>query len=191
MNSGKSTMLINTAYNYEERGLNVLIAKPDVDTKGDMKIVARAGLERTVDFLTTPNLNVRNEILQRAVGKNALNCVIIDEAQFLEVDQVDQLFEVAKLDDISVIAHGLRTDFKRDMFPATQRLFELADTIEKLKTMCSCGSQAEFNARLENGIYVFSGDQVAIDGKNKTTYESLCGTCYLNEMEASNGKSAE
>ena len=95
--------------------------------------------------------------------------------------QVSQLFSIAKDDNISVIAFGLRADFRNRMFPGSQRLFEIADNIEKLPTMCRCGSQAEFNTRKINGTYVFDGDQVAIDGEAKVTYDSLCGPCYIRE----------
>ncbi len=181
MNSGKSTALINAAYNYEERGLSVVITKPSVDTKGDKEIVARAGLTRTVDFLSTPELNIRAELKKYQRDGRTINSLLVDEAQFLQPQQVDQLLEIAKLDNISVVAFGLRTDFLRVLFPGSSRLFELADTIVKLPTMCRCGSQAEFNIRQENGRYVFSGEQVAIDGKNDVTYDSLCGACYLEE----------
>lgn len=182
MNSGKSTALINAAYNYEERGLKVAVIKPSVDTKGSKMIVARAGLERKVDALITPTMNLRDAIHKISDKKGELNCVLVDEAQFLQPAQIDQLFEVAKFDKISVIAYGLRADFRRQMFPGSQRLFELVDHIEKLPTMCGCGSQAEFNTRKVNGVYVFDGDQVAIDGADSVTYDSLCGACYLAEQ---------
>jgi len=110
-----------------------------------------------------------------------LHCVIIDESQFLQEEQVNQLYEVAKLDDVSVIAFGLRADFLTKLFPGSQRLFEIADNLEKLPTMCRCGSQAEFNCRQVDGDFVFKGAQVAIDGEGDVTYDSLCGTCYLTE----------
>lgn len=179
MNSGKSTALINTAYNYREHGHEIMVTKPSVDTKGDQLIVARAGLSLEVDFLLTPEMNIR-ETLNR-LGSTALQCVLVDEAQFLQPDQVDQLLEVAKLDDVSVITYGLRADFRRQAFPGSLRLLELADNIEKLPTMCRCGSQAEFNTRKVDGIYTFEGDQIAIDGEGQVAYDSLCGACYLHE----------
>lgn len=178
MNSGKSTALINTAYNYREHGLLVVVTKPSVDTKGDSLIVARAGLSLEVDFLSTPELNIREQV--RRIGK--IDCLLVDEAQFMQSEQIDQLLELAKLDGVSVIAYGLRTDFLRKTFPGSSRLLELADNIEKLPTMCRCGSQAEFNTRKVDGAFVFEGSQIAIDGEGDTTYSSLCGSCYLNEM---------
>ncbi len=186
MNSGKSTALINAAYNYEERGLKVAVVKPSVDTKGSKMIVARAGLERKVDALITPKMNLRDTIRKISDKKGGLNCVLVDEAQFLQPEQIDQLFEVAKFDEISVIAYGLRADFRRLMFPGSKRLLELADHIEKLPTMCRCGSQAEFNTRMVNGVFVFDGNQVAIDGEGSVTYDSLCGSCYLTELAKAN-----
>ncbi|MGP5129370.1 thymidine kinase, partial [Brachybacterium tyrofermentans] len=102
---------------------------------------------------------------------------------FLEPVHIDHLFRIAKLDGISVICYGLRTDFRTAMFPGATRLFELADNVEKLPTMCRCGSQAEFNCRSIEGRFVFEGEQVAIDGTD-VTYVSLCGPCFLQEQDA-------
>ena len=183
MNSGKSDTLIKTAYNYTERGLDIVTMKPSVDTKGDQMIVARAGGTRHVDILATPEMNVREEVRRFMATKalEELHCVIVDESQFLHEQLVDQLYEVAKLDDISVITFGLRADFLTKLFPGSKRLFEIADNLEKLPTMCRCGSQAEFNCRQVDGEFVFEGEQVAIDGEQAVTYDSLCGTCYLTE----------
>ncbi len=182
MNSGKSTALINAAYNYEERGLLVVTIKSSIDTKGSDTIVARAGLQRKVDILADPEMNLHKAIDKIRPKSGGLACILVDEAQFLQPEQVDELFEIAKLNDISVIAYGLRADFRRQMFPGSKRLLELADHIEKLPTMCHCGSQAEFNTRKVNGNYVFDGDQVAIDGEDDVSYDSLCGRCYLTEQ---------
>jgi len=183
MNSGKSDTLIKAAYNYTERGHNVVTIKPGIDTKGGEDIVARAGGRVSVDILALPEMDLREDI-HAFVARQALKdlqCVLVDEAQFLHPQQVDQLFEVAKLDDISVIAYGLRTDFLSNLFPGSKRLLEIADTFEKLPTMCRCENQAEFNCRRVGDSYVFDGNQVAIDGEQAVTYDSLCGTCYLTE----------
>jgi len=186
MNSGKSDTLIKTAYNYTEQGLSVVTMKPEIDTKGDTLIVARAGGMREVDILAHEEMDVRKEIQRYMAHKvlDTLHCVLVDESQFLEPAQIDQLFDVAKQDDISVIAYGLRTDFRSKLFPGSMRLMELADTIEKLPTMCRCGSQAEFNCRQVNGAFVFEGEQVAIDGEDNISYSSLCGACYTTERAA-------
>jgi thymidine kinase len=177
MNSGKSDTLIKTAYNYTERGLKVVTIKPQIDTKGDDRIVARAGYERTADILATPGMDLERTLMER----QDIAVVLVDEAQFLSEEQISQLFRVAKNRDISVICYGLRADFQTRTFAGSKRLFEVADNIEKLPTMCFCGSQAEFNTRKVDGSYVFQGDQVAIDGESSVEYDSLCGRCYQRE----------
>lgn len=183
MNSGKSDTLIKTAYNYTEKGLSVATIKPEIDTKGEAFIIARAGGRRPVDILANADMDLRDEIqnfkTERQLGK--LACVLIDESQFLEPVQIDQLFMAAKLDDINITAYGLRTDFMGHSFPASQRLWELSDTVEELVTKCECGQNAKHNVRIVNGSFVFSGDQIAIDGEDSVTYDSLCGTCLLRE----------
>ncbi|MFN4847563.1 MAG: thymidine kinase [Rhodoluna sp.] len=186
MNSGKSTALLQVAHNYEERGQQVLIAKPAVDTKGDSTIVSRLGVDRRVDFLVTPGDDLRKLTHERAndsliiPGIKNLSCLLIDEAQFLSREQVDQAFELAVLDDVPVLCYGIRTDFLTVVFPGSLRLMEMAHSLEELKTICRCGRKAMFNARKLDGEFIFVGDQVAIDGV-QVTYESLCGVCYLNE----------
>ena len=186
MNSGKSTALLQVAHNYEERSQQVLIAKPAVDTKGDAAIVSRLGVDRRVDFLVTPEADLRALVDEHAnndmiiPGIKNLACLLIDEAQFLTPKQVDQAFELAVLDGVPVLAYGIRTDFLTVGFPGALRLMEVAHTLEELKTICRCGRKAMFNARKFDGDFIFHGDQVAIDGV-EVTYESLCGVCYLNE----------
>jgi len=177
MNSGKSDTLIKTAYNYEERGLHVIVIKPGIDTKGNDLITARGGHSRKVDILADATLDLASAVLKTP----GIACVLVDEAQFLSEKQISQLFHIAKDHDISVICYGLRADFRSQMFPGSKRLFEVADNIEKLPTMCFCGSQAEFNTRKVNGKYIFEGHQVAIDGEDKVEYDSLCGRCYVRE----------
>jgi thymidine kinase len=186
MNSGKSTALLQVAHNYEERSQQILIAKPAVDTKGDSTIVSRLGVDRHVDFLITPESNLRELAHEYAnngliiPGIKNLACLLIDEAQFMTRDQVDQAFELAVLDGVPVLAYGIRTDFLTVGFPGSIRLMELAHSLEELKTICRCGRKAMFNGRKFDGDFIFEGDQVAIDGV-EVTYESLCGVCYLNE----------
>lgn len=177
MNSGKSDTLIKTAYNYKEQGLKVLVIKPKVDTKGLNLVVARGGSKRKVDILAEQDTNLREEIQKYT----HISCILVDEAQFLTPKQISQLYQCAKQDNISVICFGLRADFRTKMFPGSKRLLEIADNIEKLPTMCLCGSQAEFNTRMVNGTYVFKGEQLAIDGTDEVTYHSLCGSCYMRE----------
>lgn len=188
MNSGKSTALLQVAHNYEERGQSVLLAKPNIDSKGDSAIVSRLGVERSVDFLIAPDENLRVEFTLCRNEHNSrssapVSCLLIDEAQFLSRDQVNQALEIATLDDIPVLAFGLRTDFQTAGFPGSIRLLEVAHSLEELKTICRCGKKAMFNARKVGGSFIFDGDQVAIDG-DSVTYESLCTTCYFRERES-------
>lgn len=177
MNSGKSDTLIKTAFNYEERGLKILSIKPLIDTKGDEMIVARGGHSRRADILASETDDLHELIQQHS----DIACVLVDEAQFLTEAQVSQLFAVAKKLNISIICYGLRADFRTKLFPGSRRLFEIADNIEKLPTMCSCGSQAEYNTRKQAGKHIFEGGQVAIDGDGAVSYDSLCGVCYSRE----------
>jgi thymidine kinase len=185
MNSGKSTALLQAAHNYEERQQHVLLAKPAIDTKGDATIVSRLGVDRHVDFLVTPELNLRSTFVKLAADHlletgTKISCLLIDEAQFLSRDQVDQALEIAVLEDVPVLAYGIRTDFLTNGFPGSLRLLEIAHSLEELKTICRCGRKAMFNARKANGKFIFDGAQVAIDGVD-VTYESLCPHCYFDE----------
>ncbi|CAB4546538.1 MAG: thymidine kinase [Actinobacteria bacterium] len=188
MNSGKSTALLQAAFNYEERGQYVLLAKPAVDYKGDRNIVSRLGVSREVDFLIRPEDNLRDLFTEQSAESESktgqqVACLLLDETQFLTEAQVDQALEVAVLDRVPVLAYGIRTDFQTKAFPGSRRLLEIAHSLEELKTICRCGKKAMFNGRLVNGKFVFSGEQVAIDG-DKVTYESLCPACYLAKKPA-------
>ncbi|MDJ0334249.1 thymidine kinase [Salinibacterium sp. G-O1] len=187
MNSGKSTALLQAAFNYEERGHSVLLAKPQVDTKGDAAIVSRLGVTRPVDFTVAPD----EDILQKFQSQRAaviartgstVSCLLVDEAQFLTEGQVDDLLRIAILENVPVLAYGIRTDFQTVAFPGSRRLLEIAHSLEELKTICRCGRKAVFNARRVGDRYIFDGDQVAIDGVD-VAYESLCGSCYLDESD--------
>ena len=183
MNSGKSTALLQAAFNYEERGQQVLLAKPAVDTKGDTAVVSRLGVSKAVDFTVPADASIRHLFGEYRQAKRAetgadVSCLLVDEAQFLTGDQVDDLLRIAVLDGIPVLAYGIRTDFLTRAFPGSARLLEVAHSLEELKTICRCGRKAVFNARRVGDTIVFDGDQVAIDGV-AVTYESLCGNCYL------------
>jgi thymidine kinase len=188
MNSGKSTALLQAAHNYEERDQHVLLAKPAIDIKGERAITSRLGVDREVDFLITPDLDLRAEFASRVeqfrakTGKE-IACLLIDEAQFLTAQQVDQALEIAVLDSVPVLAYGIRTDFLTHGFPGSLRLLEIAHSLEELKTICRCGRKAMFNARKLDGKFIFDGEQVAIDGVH-VTYESLCPTCYFSEKSS-------
>lgn len=199
MNSGKSTSLLQAAYNYEERGQRVLLAKPAIDTKDAEHISSRLGMSRRVDFLIHPGDDARALVRQHRARLRAdaaaslvpetaehdvdIACLLVDEAQFLTPAQVDDLLRIVVLDGIPVLAYGIRTDFRTRAFPGSMRLLELAHSLEELKTICRCGRKALFNARLTGGRFVFDGDQVAIDelSADRVTYESMCAQCYLRE----------
>ena len=179
MNSGKSTAMLQIAHNYEERDQRVVLVKSSVDTKGNDQIVSRLGVTRTADILLSPGQDQRTALRERDTESGQdIACVLIDEAQFLTPEQVDQALAVAVLDGIPVVAFGIRTDFRTRAFPGSQRLMEVAHSLQEMKTICRCGSKAIFNARLgEQGI-IREGDQVMIDGE-QARYEALCARCYL------------
>ena len=187
MNSGKSTALLQAAYNYEERGQRVLLAKPVVDTKGDLAIVSRLGVTRQVDVAILPDDDVHavfeaERARVRSESGDDIACFLLDEAQFLSGSQVDDLLRIATIEDVPVIAYGIRTDFQTVAFPGSRRLLEIAHSLEELKTICRCGRKALFNGRKVDGVFVFDGDQVAIE-VGEVVYESLCAACYLQESE--------
>lgn len=182
MSSGKTAALLQVAYNYEQKGMKVVVIKPSIDTKGENKVTSRIGIERKVDVLLAPT----DEIMEYAI-MNRPDAIIVDEAQFLTPDQVDELYTISKIEDIPILAYGLRCDFQMHGFPGATRLLELADDIEELKTICSCGQKATQNVRLVNGEPVFTGEQISIDNQDEIKYDSVCGTCYLKLREKADG----
>ena len=179
MNSGKSTHLMQVAHNYEERGMKVILIKPETDKKGGDKLVSRLGVERKVDILCLEKMNIYEEIQKWQEVKFKVNCILVDEVQFMTKEQVDQLFKIAVVLDIPVICYGLRTDFMMEGFEGSTRLLLLAHSIEEMKTICKCGRKAILNGRKINDEFVFEGEQVAIDNIDNVQYESLCGHCYF------------
>jgi len=188
MNCGKSTALIQVDHNYRERGMNTLLIKPGSDQKGDGEIVSRLELSRQVDILAGPEDNLFHLIKEYNARSGPCHCILVDEAQFLSRAQADQLFEVAVLQDIPVICYGLRTDFQLQGFAGSERLLLLAHSLEELKTICTCGRKAMANARKVNGEFVFEGAQLAIDGHDNVTYQSLCAQCYFHHKEKAHAR---
>lgn len=174
MNSGKTTALIQAAYNYEERGMKVLVLKPSVDTKGGMAILTRLGIQRDADILIKPTDSVREVLSEQP----KVDCILVDEAQFLSAKQAEELFWYAVEANVPVMAYGLRADFMTNGFPGSTRLLELAHEIQELKTICRCGKKALFNGRKIDGEFVREGSQVEIDDKAHVEYESLCADDY-------------
>ena len=183
MNSGKSRTLMQVAHNYEEQGMQVLILKPQVDTKGGGELVSRLGVHRKADRLIRPDMDVF-EVVREASQATKLACVLCDESQFFTAEQAEQLFMVTVDLNIPVICYGLRADFSLRGFPGSTRLLELAHTIEEMKTICTCGRKAICNCRKVNGRFVFEGEQVAIDLENDVQYVSMCPQCYFKAKRA-------
>lgn len=180
MNCGKSTALMQVMHNYHERGMQAMLIKPYTDTKGGDQVVSRLGITKQVDLLVRPDDHVIG-LINRWIEKNGeIQCILVDEVQFLKADQIDQLFEIAVTGNIPVICYGLRTDFLMQGFEGSQRLLLLAHSLEELKTICRCGRKAILNGRKIDGAFVFEGEQVVIDGENQVEYESLCANCYFD-----------
>lgn len=184
MNSGKSTALLQVAHNYEERDQAVLLIKPSIDTKGHRQVVSRLGVRREVDVLLNKSDSlkqaVKEALSERGQSLPPVSAVLIDEAQFLTPHQVDEALEVAVFEEIPVLAYGIRTDFQTRSFAGSQRLMEIAHTLEEMKTICRCGRKAIFNARVGDSGRIREGAQVMIDGES-ARYEALCAKCFLSE----------
>ena len=172
MNAGKSTVLLQSSYNYRERGMRTLLFTPSIDTRyGTGRIESRIGLRSGAISLTpADNLlaRVRTEHATQPVA-----CVLVDEAQFLTGEQVWQCTDVADALDIPVLCYGLRTDFQGKLFPGSAALLGLADDLSELKTICHCGRKATMNLRTDaQGRAVGEGAQVEIGGNDR--YVAMC-----------------
>jgi len=166
MGASKTANCIMVAYNYMERGQNVLIFKSSMDTRsGDLILKSRANLEMKCT-------DIGEDFDFRDADLADIHCILIDEAQFLTSRQVVQLTEIADKLRIPVICYGLRTDFRGEFFEGSAALMRLADSIEEIKTVCWCGKKAIMNARISNGNVVYLGDQIQIGGNE--SYVSLC-----------------
>src|SRR5690606_23574966 len=149
-------------------------------------IVSRLGVTRTVDFALAPSDDAWATFAEqrgrvREHQNTEVSCLLVDEAQFLTEQQVDDLLRIAIIDNVPVLAYGIRTDFQTVAFPRRRRLLDIAHSLEELTSICRCGRKAVFNARTIDGVYQFAGDQVAIEDGVDIVYESLCGQCYLHE----------
>ncbi|WP_137166253.1 thymidine kinase [Salinimonas lutimaris] len=172
MNAGKSTSLLQSAYNYRERGMNVVIFTAAIDDRfGVGKVSSRIGLQADAELYRSED-NIYQSIFNHQ-RHQPLDCIFIDEAQFLTKEQVRQLVEVVDELDIPVLAYGLRTDFLGETFEGSHYLMAWADKLAELKTVCHCGRKASFVVRLDDeGKAVTAGDQVQIGGNDR--YESMC-----------------
>ena len=186
MGSSKSARLLTTAYDFEEKGIQIMVLKPSLDTRdGEGVIRSRAGLERKC-IMIDEDVNLYKAIKAYrnvlASQLETLKWVIVDEAQFLTEEQVDQLSDVVDFLDINVMCFGLRTDFQSKLFPGSKRLFEIADELEEIKSSCECGEKkSSINARFdENGEIITEGSQVEIGGNDK--YKAICRKCWKNKI---------
>ena len=172
MNAGKSTVLIQSGYNYRERGMRTLLFTPSVDTRyGNGRIESRIGLHSDAISLT-PSDNLLTRVHAEHTA-SPVACVLIDEAQFLTEPQVWQATEITDTLDVPVLCYGLRTDFQAKLFPGSAALLALADTLTELKTICHCGRKAIMNLRVDaEGHGVRQGAQVEIGGNDR--YVAMC-----------------
>ena len=175
MNSGKTTRIIQCAYNYEEQGMKAILMKPKVDTKGNDYVVSRIGAKKKVDLLIDAKANIYDIIVEKYTN---VDLFIVDEAQFLSEKQVNQLMDVVIDLNIPVMCYGLRTDFQGKPFTGSRRLLDIAHELTEIKTICECGKKAMFNVRLIDGVVQTEGDSVAIDGEGKVTYTVACARCF-------------
>ena len=169
MNSSKSANLLMIKHNYEEQHMNVLLLKPYIDTRdGNDKVSSRVGL-------SSPCKTIQEDTKIDSLSWGNYDVLMVDEAQFLTEEQVDELYKISC--SIPVLCFGLLTDFQQKLFPGSKRLIELAESIEKIKTICSCGAGANYNARFDgNGKFIEDGDQIQIGGNE--SYKAVCKTCY-------------
>lgn len=185
MSSGKSLQVLTTAHNFEQRNIHFLIFKSDIDTRdGSTTIKSRIGngIERECISVSS-ELNFYDYIKDYIIQTNnspELKWIIVDEAQFLTEEQVDQLSDIVDYLDIDVYCFGLRTDFKTHLFPGSKRLFEIADKIDEIKSTCECGRKNLVNARFtKDGKLAIGGPQVEV-GYN---YSAICRRCYKEKMK--------
>ena len=172
MNAGKSTSLLQSAYNYKERGMTPFILSAAIDNRYSVgKVTSRIGLEAEAHLFHKDN-DLFN-ILSEQNLKEPIDCVLIDESQFLSREQVMQLAKAVDSFDVPILCYGIRTDFRGELFPGSQHLLAWADNLIELKTICHCGSKATMVDRIdENGDVIEDGDQVVIGGNDR--YQSMC-----------------
>ncbi len=177
MGSSKTANALITKFNYEERGMKVWLIKPSIDDRdGADAVRSRIGLEASA-YVVTPECDLYEEFSKR----RDCHVVIADECQFFTPAQIDQLRRIVDFLDIPVLCFGLRTDFLTHLFEGSRRLFEVADSITEIKTICTCGKKAIVNARIdEKGKVVTEGGQILIGGND--SYVAMCHSCWLKEI---------
>lgn len=181
MGSAKTALLLTTAYNFEERGMSYVCLKPVVDTRDKKNVIrSRIGIERECRWIY-PETDLYDMVKEGFEQTLTIpDWILVDEAQFLSGEQVDQLARVVDDYACNVVCYGLRTDFKTQMFEGSRRLFEIADSIEEVKSTCSCGRKTIVNARIDsNGEIITEGEQVEIGGNDR--YMAVCRKCWRNK----------
>ena len=183
MGSSKSAQALITKFNYEELGMTVWLIKPSIDTRDGADIVkSRIGLAARAQIIT-PDQNIADEYRKL----DTYDVIIADEAQFFTPEQIDQLRALVDEDDIPVLCFGLRTDFLTHLFPGSQRLLELSDSLTEIKTVCACGRKATVNARIDGaGRVITQGDQVFLGGND--SYVAMCHKCWVDKIKAQQEK---
>jgi thymidine kinase len=184
MNAGKSTALLQAAFNYEERGMQVVLLTAELDHReGVGKITSRLGLTRdALTFHTQHSIAERIGTAQRQAWISRLACVLIDEAQFLTLAQVEELHRWVHEHRTPAMCYGIRSDFQGKAFPGSAALLTLADEVAEMKTICDCGKKASMNARFDDeGQRIRQGGQILIGGN--TRYRALCPDCFYEVGE--------
>lgn len=182
MSSGKSTSLLQVAFNYDEVGLTPILIKPKFDTRDEGVIKSRIGIMRGVDHLIDNNDNIFNLISGYNNGDKDCDCVLVDEANFLTKEQARQLWQIDTQLNIPVIAYGLRVDYRGEGFEGSKELLTLAHKIEELKTVDETGKKCTMHLRKVNGSYVFEGNPTIVgDIVGEEKYESCTSIKWLNE----------
>lgn len=173
MNAGKSTTLLQSSYNYNERGMDTLLLVPQIDNRyGECKVTSRIGLDALAHAFDN-NFDLYSFVKDSVTKNSNIKCILVDEAQFLNKEQVKQLAEITDDFNIPVLAYGLRTDFQGELFEGSKYLLGLADQLIELKTICHCGRKATMNMRIDaKGKKVVEGAQVEIGGNDR--YIAVC-----------------
>lgn len=177
MGSSKTATCLITKYNYEERGMRTWLIKPAADHR-DGQYVLRSRVGLTAEVEAIPSHRDIREVFAR---RERPNVILVDECQFMTAQQIDQLRELVDFENIPVLCFGLRTDFQGHLFSGSQRLFEVADSITEIKTMCDCGSKATVNARIDSDGYVVTeGAQLLLGGND--SYTAMCHKCWVRHI---------
>ena len=178
MGSSKTAQALITKFNYEERGMSVWLIKPSTDDRDGANIIrSRIGLESESEIIGPDD-----DICSLYYPRGRKDVIISDESQFFTPQHIEQLRKLVDEEDIPVLCFGLRTDFQTKLFPGSQRLFELADSITEIKTICACGSKATVNARIgADGMIVTEGEQVMLGGND--SYVAMCHACWKKRIK--------